>query len=63
MIFQNAIWSFRNDDEKIQTSITQLNIDPLVAKLLVDRGVTTEVQAHAFRSEERRVGKEFRYRW
>lgn len=39
MIFQNAIWSFRNDDENNQA---------IIAKLLEDRGITTDEQVQAF---------------
>lgn len=39
MIFQNAIWSFRNDQENNQA---------IIAKLLEDRGITTDEQVQAF---------------
>lgn len=48
MIFQNAIWSYKLDEAKTQEMSKGLNKEPLIAKLLVDRGVTTEEQAHAF---------------
>lgn len=40
MIFQNAIWSLINDDNK--------TVEPLISKLLIDRGITTEAQAKMF---------------
>ncbi|MEX2461472.1 MAG: single-stranded-DNA-specific exonuclease RecJ [Paenibacillaceae bacterium] len=49
MLQSKARWNIRKSDEALELHLTQsLNIDPLIAKLLVTRGIKTEMEAKHF---------------